>query len=61
MFTLLGPSWLRQDDTAAHAACFEAPDGGEILFALCRKSIIVPPHHRREMGMVFQNYALSPI
>ena len=56
--TLLGPSGSGETTTLMMLAGFETPTAGEILFegrALSR----VPPH-KRDIGMVFQNYALFP-
>jgi ABC-type Fe3+/spermidine/putrescine transport system ATPase subunit len=63
-FTLLGPSGCGKSTTLRCAGGLEKPDGGEIylgdrcLVDVARK-IFVPPE-RREMGMVFQSYALWP-
>ncbi len=50
---------LRQDDDAAHDRRLRAGEfGGDIL--LDGRSILDLPAHRREMGIVFQSYALFP-
>ena len=56
--TLLGPSGSGKTTTLMMLAGFEAPTGGEIL--LEGRSISKLPPHRREIGMVFQHYALFP-
>ena len=56
--TLLGPSGSGKTTTLMMLAGFEAPTAGEIL--LDGRSIAHTPPHRREIGMVFQNYALFP-
>ena len=57
-FTLLGPSGCGKTTLLRILAGFAAPDGGDVRFG--GKSIISTPPHRRETGMVFQNYALFP-
>ena len=56
--TLLGPSGSGKTTTLMMLAGFEAPTAGEIL--LDGRSIGKLPPHRREIGMVFQHYALFP-
>ncbi len=56
--TMLGPSGSGKTTSLMMLAGFETPTHGEIL--LGGKSLKnVPPHHR-DIGMVFQNYALFP-
>ena len=57
-FTLLGPSGCGKTTLLRILAGFAIPDGGDVRFG--DKSIIRTPPHRRETGMVFQNYALFP-
>jgi len=57
-FTLLGPSGCGKTTLLRVIAGFYTPDGGEVVFG-DRIMNGVPPH-RRETGMVFQNYALFP-
>ncbi len=57
-FTLLGPSGCGKTTLLRTIAGFYTPDKGEIRFD-GRRVNDVPPH-RRETGMVFQNYALFP-
>ena len=57
-FTLLGPSGCGKTTLLRVIAGFYPPDGGEVYFGE-RLMNAVPPH-RRETGMVFQNYALFP-
>jgi iron(III) transport system ATP-binding protein len=57
-FTLLGPSGCGKTTLLRAIAGFHAPEAGEIRFG-DRVVNHVPPH-RRETGMVFQNYALFP-
>ncbi len=64
VFTLLGPSGCGKTTTLRLLAGFEAPDQGEIFFAdrpivSVSQRINVPPH-KRDMGMVFQSYAIWP-
>jgi putative spermidine/putrescine transport system ATP-binding protein len=56
--TLLGPSGSGKTTTLMMLAGFEAPTGGQIL--LEGKSLSHMPPHQRNIGMVFQNYALFP-
>ena len=56
--TLLGPSGSGKTTTLMMLAGFEAPTEGTILLA-GRELNRVPPH-KRNLGMVFQNYALFP-
>ena len=63
-FTLLGPSGCGKTTLLRCIAGLEIPDGGEIrlgdriLFSSAR-GINVPPN-RRNLGMVFQSYAIWP-
>jgi putative spermidine/putrescine transport system ATP-binding protein len=56
--TLLGPSGSGKSTILKLIAGFEAPSGGDIL--IDGRSVIDLPSHQREIGMVFQNYALFP-
>ena len=56
--TLLGPSGSGKTTLLMAIAGFNRPDAGSIQFG-CSEMILTPPH-RREVGMVFQNYALFP-
>jgi len=56
--TLLGPSGSGKTTTLMMLAGFESPTAGEIL--LNGKPITRTPPHKRNFGMVFQNYALFP-
>ena len=56
--TLLGPSGSGKTTTLMMLAGFEAPTRGDIL--LNGDSLAGRPPHRRNMGVVFQNYALFP-
>jgi putative spermidine/putrescine transport system ATP-binding protein len=56
--TLLGPSGSGKTTTLMMLAGFEAPTAGEIL--LEGRPISKLPPHKREIGMVFQHYALFP-
>ena len=55
---LLGPSGSGKTTTLRLIAGFGQPDSGEI--ELNRESIAQVPPHRRDIGMVFQRYALFP-
>jgi putative spermidine/putrescine transport system ATP-binding protein len=56
--TLLGPSGSGKTTTLMMLAGFESPTEGEIL--LEGRPITRLPPHKRDIGMVFQNYALFP-
>ena len=56
--SLLGPSGSGKTTTLMMLAGFESPTSGEIL--LDGKPITRTPPHKRNFGMVFQNYALFP-
>jgi putative spermidine/putrescine transport system ATP-binding protein len=57
-FSLLGPSGCGKTTTLRMIAGFEEPTGGQ-LYIRGRDVTDLPPH-RRDTGMVFQNYALFP-
>jgi putative spermidine/putrescine transport system ATP-binding protein len=57
-FSLLGPSGCGKTTTLRMIAGFEVPDTGRIR--LGQRDITKVPVHRRDMGMVFQSYALLP-
>ena len=56
--TLLGPSGSGKTTTLLMLAGFEPPTAGEISFA--GRPVSALPPHKRNIGMVFQNYALFP-
>ncbi len=56
--TLLGPSGSGKTTTLMMLAGFESPTAGRVMLA-GRELNRVPPH-KRNIGMVFQNYALFP-
>src|SRR5882724_8452387 len=56
--TLRGPSGSGKSTTLMMIAGFEKPTGGDI--AIDGKSVVAMPPYRRNIGMVFQNYALFP-
>jgi putative spermidine/putrescine transport system ATP-binding protein len=56
--SLLGPSGSGKTTTLMMLAGFESPTAGEIF--LSGKPITRTPPHKRNFGMVFQNYALFP-
>lgn len=56
--TLLGPSGSGKTTSLMMLAGFETPTAGEIL--LGGRAINNVPPHKRDIGMVFQNYALFP-
>jgi iron(III) transport system ATP-binding protein len=63
-YTLLGPSGCGKTTTLQCIAGLETPDEGEIImddqpvFSSAQKMIV--PAHRRDIGMVFQSYAIWP-
>ena len=56
--TMLGPSGSGKTTTLMMIAGFETPTAGDI--AIDGKSVVAMPPYRRNIGMVFQNYALFP-
>src|SRR5271170_45004 len=56
--TLLGPSGSGKTTTLMMIAGFETPTAGDI--AIDGRSVVALPPHKRNIGMVFQNYALFP-
>ena len=56
--TLLGPSGSGKTTTLMMLAGFERPDSGEIL--VDGRAISRTPPHRRDIGVVFQSFALFP-
>ncbi len=56
--SLLGPSGSGKTTTLMMLAGFESPTAGDIF--LDGKPITRTPPHKRNFGMVFQNYALFP-
>jgi len=64
VLTLLGPSGCGKTTTLRMIAGFETPDRGEVrvggkTIASARQRLFLPPE-KREMGMVFQSYAVWP-
>jgi iron(III) transport system ATP-binding protein len=63
-FSLLGPSGCGKTTTLRCIAGLEVPDSGEIWIddklVFSSKSGIMAPVHEREIGMVFQSYAVWP-
>ncbi|MER3460894.1 MAG: ABC transporter ATP-binding protein, partial [candidate division GAL15 bacterium] len=64
ILTLLGPSGCGKTTTLRCIAGLERPDDGEIRFGdrvlfSRAPSVFVPPEHR-QIGMVFQSYAIWP-
>ena len=57
-FSLLGPSGCGKTTTLRMIAGFETPSEGIIRVA--NVDVTDVPAHKRDMGMVFQNYALFP-
>ena len=57
-FSLLGPSGCGKTTTLRMIAGFENPDAGSIRVA--GRDVTALPPEQRDMGMVFQNYALFP-
>jgi putative spermidine/putrescine transport system ATP-binding protein len=56
--TLLGPSGSGKTTTLRIIAGFSQPDEGRVL--LNGRDLTTVPPHRRDIGMVFQHYALFP-
>jgi putative spermidine/putrescine transport system ATP-binding protein len=56
--TMLGPSGSGKTTTLLMLAGFEVPTHGDIVLA--GQSLKNVPPHKRDIGMVFQNYALFP-
>jgi iron(III) transport system ATP-binding protein len=62
LYTLLGPSGCGKTTTLRSVAGLERPDSGTIVLGdteVYSASKFVPTH-RRDLGMVFQNYAIWP-
>jgi ABC-type Fe3+/spermidine/putrescine transport system ATPase subunit len=64
IFTLLGPSGCGKTTTLRIVAGLESPDEAAIFFkdrpiVITSKRLFVPPH-KRNVGMVFQSYAIWP-
>lgn len=62
--TLLGPSGCGKTTTLRMAAGLEVPDAGDIFFGdnpvvLSSRRLCLPPD-KRNVGMVFQSYAIWP-
>jgi putative spermidine/putrescine transport system ATP-binding protein len=57
-FALLGPSGCGKTTTLRMIAGFELPDAGRILVG--GEDVTDLPVHKRDMGMIFQSYALFP-
>jgi iron(III) transport system ATP-binding protein len=58
LFTLLGPSGCGKTTLLRLIGGFHRPDAGEIFFG--QKEVSPIPPYERNIGMVFQNYALWP-
>ena len=58
MVALLGPSGCGKTTTLRMIAGLVAPSGGEVLIG--GRSVTRLPVHKRNIGMLFQNYALFP-
>ncbi|BBK37595.1 polyamine-transporting ATPase [Allostella sp. ATCC 35155] len=56
--TLLGPSGSGKTTLLMVLAGFVRPDSGSIRFG--ETEMVLEPPHRRDIGIVFQNYALFP-
>ena len=56
--TLLGPSGSGKTTLLMVLAGFVRPDSGSVLFG--NREMVRTPPHKRDLGMVFQNYALFP-
>ena len=57
-FTLLGPSGCGKTTLLRQIAGFNSIEGGDFYFG--DKRINAVPAHKRDIGMVFQNYAIFP-
>ncbi|PKM64569.1 MAG: polyamine ABC transporter ATP-binding protein [Firmicutes bacterium HGW-Firmicutes-20] len=57
-FTLLGPSGCGKTTLLRMIAGFNTIEGGDILFDTTNINKL--PAHKRDIGMVFQNYAIFP-
>jgi iron(III) transport system ATP-binding protein len=63
-FTLLGPSGCGKTTTLRSVAGLETPEDGEIfvgdalVFSAAKKTVVPP--YQRDIGMVFQSYAIWP-
>jgi ABC-type Fe3+/spermidine/putrescine transport system ATPase subunit len=58
LITLLGPSGCGKTTTLRIIAGFEAPDEGDVHFG--DRAVTALPPEARDIGIVFQNYALFP-
>ena len=58
LFTLLGPSGCGKTTLLRMIAGFNTVEGGSICFG--KQDITHVPAHQRNIGMVFQNYAIFP-
>jgi len=58
LVTLLGPSGSGKTSTLMMVAGHETPDGGDIVIG--GTNVTYLPAHRRNIGMVFQQFALFP-
>ncbi|MEH2563318.1 ABC transporter ATP-binding protein [Bradyrhizobium sp. AZCC 2289] len=58
LLTLLGPSGCGKTTTLRMIAGFQEPSGGKILIA--GRDVTHVPANQRDIGFVFQNYALFP-
>ncbi|MEO8280856.1 MAG: ABC transporter ATP-binding protein [Ideonella sp.] len=58
MLTLLGPSGSGKTTLLKVIAGFEMPDAGDVY--LGSRNVTLAPPAKRDIGMVFQNYALFP-
>ncbi|MDR7419509.1 MAG: ABC transporter ATP-binding protein [Armatimonadota bacterium] len=58
LITLLGPSGCGKTTTLRVIGGFEHPEGGEVFFG--DRPVTGLPPERRNIGIVFQNYALFP-
>src|SRR5208337_5416200 len=58
LFTLLGPSGCGKTTILRLIGGFHRPDEGEVFFG--EKAVSGIPPYERNIGMVFQNYALWP-